>query len=234
MKNYNFAFAFPASAFLLFSIGCSPSLIPMDKEEMTRLKNEPKIHVVAYQPPKFNYSTASDGFAAGAIGALTGGLGGAAYGLAMESRAQGFARSYALEDPVGRARETFIASLADQVDAARFIPFQDILAEDGVEALQKKFGAGVILDFKTEIWGLMSAPLSVSTYQVPYAVRARFLRLSDGKVLWQGYCHRTGSDAASRATWDEFTANSGALLKKKLSEAAEACGKELVSQFLGK
>jgi hypothetical protein len=215
--------------------GCSPALIPMEKEEMARLKSEPKIHVVMYQPARFNYSTAGDGFAVGVVGALTGGLGGAAYGLAMEARADAFVRKYSLEDPAGRARETFIGSLADQIDVARFIPAQDILAEDGVEALQKKFGAGVVLDFQTKIWGLMPAgPFSVSNYQVPYAVRSRLLRLSDGRVLWQGYCRRTGSDSDSRATWDEFTANSGALLKKKLGEAAEACVKELVAQFLEK
>jgi hypothetical protein len=110
----------------------------------------------------------------------------------------------------------------------------DILSDDAVEALQKAFGNGVVLDFKTRLWGLSSAPMRFSTYQVSYAVRARMLRLSDGKTLWQGYCEHLGSDAQWRASFDEFTANSGALLKQKLAETAASCGKELVAQFSGK
>jgi len=230
MENHKLTSTFVA-VLLLSATGCSPSLIPMDKNEMARLKSESKIHVVAYQPPNFNYSTAADGFAAGAIGALTGGLGGAVYGLAMESRASRFAKTYFLEDPVPRAKETFLAGLPEHFDVTRVAQSQEPLSDDGVENLRKNFDNGVVLDFKTESWGLISAPLS-SLYQTPYAVRARLVRLADGRVLWQGYCNRDG--AGSRATFDEFTANSGALLKKKLGETGEACGKELISQFLGK
>ena len=231
MENRKFPPSFVTALIFLASLGCSPSLIPIDKDEMARLRSEPKIHVVAYQPAKFNYSTASDGFTVGVVGALSGGLGGAVYGLAMEARADRFVKTYSLEDPVSRSKEAFIASLPDHIDAARLTHAQDILSEDGIEVLRKKFSDGVVLDFKTELWGLMAAPFS-TLYQIPYAVRSRFVRVADGRVLWQGYCNRDGAD--SRASFDEFTAHSGALLKKKLGEAAEACGKELTTQFLGR
>lgn len=156
---------------------------------------------------------------------------GAVYGLAMQSRADRFVKTYSLEDPVPRTKETFLASLPEHIDVTRAAQSQELLSNDAVENLRKKFDGGVVLDFKTESGGLISAPLS-SLYQTPYAVRARLVRLADGRVLWQGYCNRDGAD--SRASFDEFTANSGALLKKKLGETAETCGKELVSQFLGK
>ena len=206
---------------LLASIGCAPALIPMDKAEMDRLKGEPQIYVVVYQPARFFYQIVGDAFA----------IGGPTDGLAQESRAARFVRTYSLADPVVKAKEAFIAGLAGQIEAGRLIQIQDILSDDSVENLRKRFGHGVVLDFKTEIWGLLPAPLSL-LYQTPYAVRAKLVRLTDGQVLWRGYCHHRGSDF--RATWEEFTANSATLLKKKLSETAEACGKELVSQFLGK
>ena len=185
------------------------------------MKSEPQIYVVVYQPARFFYQTVGDALAAA----------GAADEVAQESRGERFVRAYSLSDPAVKAREAFIAALAGQIEAARLTQIQDILSEDSVENLRKRFGGGVVLDFQTEIWGLLPAPLSL-LYQTPYAVRSKLVRLADGRVLWRGYCHHRGSDF--RATWEEFTANSGALLKKKLAETAKACGKELVSQFFGK
>jgi hypothetical protein len=219
---------------LLFVAACRPSVIQMEQDELARLTNEPKITVVIYKPGQFNYTTTGDAFAVGAIGALTGGLGGAAYGLAQEAKADRFVKEYSLEDPAAKARDAFIAGIANRIDPGHLVPAPEVLSDDGVEALQKAFGTGIVLDFKTRVWGLMSAPMRFSTYQVPYAVRARILRVSDGKTVWQGYCEHSGSDDQWRASFDEFTANSAALLKQKLAETASACGKELVSQFSAK
>ena len=104
----------------------------------------------------------------------------------------------------------------------RLTQVQDLLAEDSIEALKKRLSGGVVLDFKTERSELLPAPLSFSLCRVTYGVRSRFVRLTDTRVLWQGYCQHDGAD--SRATMEELTANSGALLKSKLGEAAEVCG----------
>jgi hypothetical protein len=209
-------------------------VVQIEKDELARLGGENKITVVVYKPSRFNYSTGGDTVAIGLVGALTGGLGGAAYGAAMEAKADRFVKEYSLEDPVGSARDSFIAGITAGIDPARLAPAPETLTDDGVEALQKSVGSGVVLDFKTRLWGLTTAPMRFSTYQVSYAVRARFVRLSDGKTLWQGYCEHLGSDAQWRASFDDFTANSGALLKQKLTETAAACGKELLAQFSGK
>jgi hypothetical protein len=217
------------SVFILMTASCAPSLIPMDKNEMARVKSEPKVHVATYQPAKFNYSTISDGFTVGAIGALTGGLGGAAYGLAMESRASRFVETYTLQDPIAGTKDNFLSSIANWIDPTHVVQVGEVLSDDSIEALKQKFADGIVLDFKTDVWGLVPAAFS---YQTLYAVRARLVRLSDDRILWLGYCKRDGSN--SRASHEEFTADSGALMKKKLSEAAESCGKEIATQFLGK
>ncbi len=220
--------------FLCLAAGCRLSVVQIEKEELARLGGESKITVVVYKPSQFNYSTAGDAAAVGLVGALTGGLGGAAYGVAKEAKADRFVKEYSLEDPVGSARDAFIAGITAGIDPGRLVPAPETLTDDGVAALQKSVGSVVVLDFKTRLWGFTSAPMRFSTYQVSYAVRARFVRLSDGKTLWQGYCEHLGSDAQWRATFDEFTANSGALLKQKLTESAASCGKELLPQFSGK
>jgi hypothetical protein len=230
MRLYRFA-----SFIFLFAVAaCRPSVVQIENEELARLSSVGKITVVVYKPGQFNYTTSGDRMAIGLVGALTGGLGGAAYGAAQEAKADRFVKEYALDDPVVHARDAFTDGISNRVDSARLVANPEVLSDDDVETLQKSFGSGIILDFKTRLWGLASAPLRFSTYQVSYAVRARLLRLSDGKTLWQGYCEHLGSDDQWRATFDEFTANSGALLKQKLNESATACGKELVTQFSGK
>jgi len=52
---------------------------------------------------------------------------------------------------------------------------------------------------------------------------------SENRVLWLGYCFYDGKD--SMATMDQLKANSGALLREKMTEAASSCAKTLGDQL---
>ena len=63
-----------------------------------------------------------------------------------------------------------------------------------------------------------------------YTVRARLLRLSDGKVLWEGHCERKLTDSKeNRRTVDQYRANNGELLKQKVQEAGSGCADQLIA-----
>jgi len=68
-----------------------------------------------------------------------------------------------------------------------------------------------------------------ASLRVLYGVRARMLFTSENRVLWLGYCFYDGKD--SMATMDQLKANSGALLREKMTEAASSCAKTLGDQL---
>ena len=197
---------------------------------MARLKSEPEIRVVTYQPPRFLYQMPSSTFGAGGAGVFNPATGGFIGGAVGDPRSQVFAIDSPLEDPAIQVRNIFTKGIANQLAATRLIQAGELLHDDDVAALQKKFGGGVALDFKTTTWGLLSSSLISAPYQVVYFGRSRLLRLSDGRVLWQGQCQYDGRYPG--ANLDQFKANSTPVLKEKFGEAAENCAKELLAQFL--
>jgi hypothetical protein len=214
------------TALILIAAGCSPAFVPIDREEMARLKSEPEIRVVTYQPPRFLYQMPGGPFGAGAAGVFNPALGGFVGGMASDPRSQVFAIDSPLEDPATQVKNVFIKGVANQLDVARLVQAGEPLPDDDAHALQKKFGGGVVLDFRTESWGLLASSLVSLPYQMIYGARARLLRLNDGRVLWQGQCRYD-------ATLDQFKATSTPALTKKFAEAAESCAKQLLAQFLG-
>jgi hypothetical protein len=210
---------------LLIASGCAPAVVPLDKAELARLKGE-QIRVVTYQPPRFLYQAPSPAFGVGAPGVFNPVTGGFIGGMAADPRGQVFAIDSPLADPAAHVRDVFLKGLAGRLEGPRLVQVEEPLPDDDAQALQKKFGAGAVLDFKTESWGLLASPLVSHPYQMIYAARARLLHLSDGRVLWQGQC-RHGTNL------DVFKANSTPVLKEKFAEAAEICAEELLAQFFG-
>jgi len=204
--------------------------VPLDKEELARLKNE-EIRVVIYQPPRFLYQAQAPYFGAGVAGVFNPVTGGFTGGMAADPRSQVFAIDSPLEDPATQVKNVFIKGVANQLDVARLIQAGEPLSDDDAQALQKKFGGGIVLDFKTNTWGVLSSPMITAPYQLVYLGRSRLLRLSDGRVLWQAQCSYDGRNR--EAYLDQFKVNSTPVLKEKFAEAAESCAKQLLAQFPG-
>jgi hypothetical protein len=214
----------------LFASACAPAFVPLDREEMARLKSEPEIRVVTYQPPRFLFQMPGGPFGAGASGMFNPAIGGFVGGMAGDPRSQVFAIDSPLEDPATQVRNIFIKGVANQLDVARLIQAGEPPPDDDAQTLQKKFGGGIVLDFKTDTWGVLSGPMITAPYQLVYMGRSRLLRLSDGRVLWQAQCRYDGRDPG--ANLDQFKVNSTPVLKEKFAEAAESCAKQLLAQFL--
>ena len=216
---------------LLFASACAPAFVPLDREEMARLKSEPEIRVVTYQPPRFLFQMPGGPFGAGASGMFNPAIGGFVGGMAGDPRSQVFAIDSPLEDPATQVKNVFIKGVANQLDVARLVQTGEPLSDDDAQALQKKFGGGIVLDFKTDTWGVLSGSMISAPYQVVYIGRSRLLRLSDSRVLWRAQCRYDGSFPG--ANLDQFTVNSTPVLKEKFAAAAESCAKQLLAQFPG-
>ena len=210
----------------MLAASCAPALIPIDREEMARLKSEREIRVVTYLPPRFLYQAPVQAF--GGVGAFNPVTGGFVGGFG-DPRSQVYAIDTSLADPVIQVKDLFLKGLAGHLDAARLIQTGEPLPDDDVKALAKKFGGGVVLDFQTTTWGLLSGHVVARPYQIAYLARARFLRLEAGRVLWQGQCQYDGRDPGGNL--DDFD-TSQAVVEKKFAAAANACAKTLLAQFL--
>ncbi|MGH7766443.1 MAG: hypothetical protein ACREQP_03235 [Candidatus Binatia bacterium] len=193
---------------------------------MARLKSEAEIRVVIYPPPRFLYQVPFQPFGGtGAFNPVTGGF----VGGGGDPRNQVYAIDTPLADPVREVRDVFLKGLAGHFDAARLIQSAEPLTDDDVRALAKKFGGGVVLDFQTTLWGLLSGYSVAKPYGLAYLARARVLRLETGRVLWQGQCEYGGRDP--RGNWDNFD-TSLAVVEKKFAAAANVCAQTLLAQFL--
>jgi hypothetical protein len=212
---------------LLLAPACAPAVIPIDREEMARLKSETEIRVVTYPPPRFLYQAPLQPFGGtGALNPVTGGF----VGRGGDPRNQVYAIDTPLADPVRQVSDIFLKGLEGHLDAARLVQTAEPFSDDDVKALVKKLGAGVVLDFKTTTWGLLSGHSVGKPYQIAYLARARFLRLDTGSVLWQGQCQYDGWDPGG--SLDNFD-TSLAVVEKKFAAAANVCAKTLLAQFLG-
>jgi len=161
----------------------------------------------------------------GAFNPVTGGF----VGRGSDPRNQVYAIDTPLADPVRQVRDIFLKGLAGHLDAARLVQAAEPFSDDDVKALAKKFGGGVVLDFQTTMWGLLSGQSVGKPYQIAYLARARFLRLDTGRVLWQGQCQYDGWDPGGNL--DNFD-TSLAVVEKKFAGAANVCAKTLLAQFL--
>jgi hypothetical protein len=235
MRTLRFLSCYSAAIFSLAT--CSPARIAIDKAEMSRLQTAPAIHAITYSPTPFSFISATDlatmAVAAGAVGALTGGLGGLFVGMHAESRARSrgeeMTRTYSLQDPGPRVRDAFVASAASRINLTNVFAVPESLPSDDLKAIEEKVGQITVLDFKTDNWQLMPGTLGAG-YKMIYGVRSRLLSLADRKTLWQGYC--VFDDANSPVTLEELTANGGVLLRNKVDEAAAFCAQTLVEQLL--
>lgn len=209
---------------LLFLTACAPAVVPLDREEMARLQSERQIRVVTYTPPRFLYQTPANAFGGpGAFNPTTGGF----VGGVGDPRRQVYAIDSPLPDPALQVRDLFLQGIEGHLGAARLIESEPLSGDD-LKALAKRFGGGVVLDFKTTTWGLVSGYSAFRPYQLAYLAIARLSRPETGRVLWQAQCQYDGVDAGGYL--DHFETSSP-VVEEKFAVAAKACAKSLLAHF---
>ena len=214
--------------------GCAPSLVPIDRNELGQLKDQPLIHVVHYSSPSLSAGTATSD-----AGLALGGLMGAGVGIAIQ-RAEGekLKAQCSLEDPSIRIRESVTDRLSAEMGITNFRLLPERLESDELSALGTKCGNELVMDFKTDNWTLFPEPGTQWTtrrYLLVYSIRGRLIRLQDSRVMWLGYCKLNEYEAGSTGvTWDELIANDCASLKAKIGHAVDMCAQGLTDQLIGK
>ena len=221
----------------LFFYGCAPTIIEIDREMLMRLKNEPQILAVHYQPASFEvYGQLGAAGAATATGlatelfGLAGGLAaaGVVWGGAISAGKQ-LIKDYSLEDPSPRVKEGFISAIESRLGFKSTRSIKETLSTEDLGELKEKFGNMIVIDFLTSQWVFSDRGAFSGEYRLSYSARSRLVRLEDSKVLWQGVCQLF----RSVPSLEELKADNGALLKEKLNEAADICVSQLVAQLAG-
>ncbi|THJ16913.1 MAG: hypothetical protein CAF44_016585 [Nitrospira sp. CG24D] len=225
-------FLFVAVAFLT---SCSSSEVKLSSAIQSSLKGEQQILAVHYYPQVFSAQTPevrNEGSAGMMFGAVGGAIAGALQANKAEKAGGQLVREYHLEDPMPRVKQAFIGNLVHEHSFQNIRSLDDVLANDNLDALKKKFEKGLLFDFKTISWSLnLAGPLSRDTYRVNYVGRVRLLRFPEGTIAWQSVCETDGKIEGAAPTLLEVVANSGEFLKSQLNNAVDVCLAQFERQF---
>lgn len=213
-------------ALLLFGAACAtnPGVVP-SRAEVVKL-SEGEVRAVTHEPAPFVLASG----AKAAVGGLFGIVGGVIAANSMQRAGQAMVAEYSVPDPSLAVRERLAAALSEQF-SLRVTP-DTAPVGDSVAELRTKFGSGAVLDTRTLNWQLLYYASDPRHHYLLYAGRARLVRLSDNKVLWQNRCLIKLQDPkGSRPTVDEYRAGNGELLKQKVQEAANRCADQLIAHL---
>jgi hypothetical protein len=229
LKGEEVSFGFNRAAVLLLlaiSAACAPKPIAMDHAERDLLSRGEAVRVIYYTPPDFKVPPGTMPLI------MFGAVGGAIAAASMEqSQGQQTVKEYDVQDPIIQVRRRFapqVGVLLNVDMSGETSPRQD----DDLDSLRKEFSQGYILDLKTSKWGIFRNPFQTFHY-VGYRGRARLIRVSEKKVVWQGVCDLEEKDNDNMPHITEFEANNGALLKANLDKLAASCADELLKQLAG-
>lgn len=228
-KEEEMSFGFNRATGLLLlaiSAGCAPKPIAMDHVERASLSSGQELRILYYEPPDFKVPPGTMPLI------MFGAVGGAIAAANMEqSQGQQTVKEYDVQDPIIQVRRKFVPRVGSLLNVDMFgetTPRQD----DDLDSLKKEFGEGYILDLGTSKWGIFRKPFETFHY-VAYRGRARIIRVSEAKIIWQGVCDLEEKDNEHTPHITEFEANNGALLKDNLAKLAASCSDELLKQLAG-
>jgi len=149
-----------------------------------------------------------------------------------------------LPDPVREVQARFVEGLRaalgeEAVQPVEVEPFSTHTPAVSVEPakLRELLGPVVVVDLETIAWQMPFVSRSFidesrTTYGVEFAVRARLLRLSDGKFHWQEFC--AGQKGDDPMAPGRLAADDWALLRARRLVVAQTCADQLVRSFLGR
>lgn len=135
------------------------------------------------------------------------------------------------EDPALLVKDKFLALLEKNLELRNWRQVKEAATKDTETYLKSQFSEGAVLDFKTLRYGLWTYPSDAFHYHLRYKARARLVSLTPPKMLWQAFCDIDQWDLNNSPTLEEYVADNGALLRRKLNEAAIGCAEDLQKQF---
>jgi len=144
-----------------------------------------------------------------------------------------------IEAPLDRIHEHVVTRLTGPLGYPAVLKRPPVMvASDVPEDIRSSVKAPLVLDFATRSWGLGNLrgggePKPDDPIYVHHNVRARLLRTADGQVLWQAVCGLRGYPGDEAVKMSALMADGGALLRQKLTAAADGCSDELVEFFQG-
>jgi len=144
-----------------------------------------------------------------------------------------------IEAPLDRIREGFVTRLTGPLGYPAILKRPPVMAaSDAPDDIRASVKAPLVLDFATRSWGLGNLrgggePKPDDPIYVHHNVRARLVRMSDTRILWQAVCGLRGYPGDEAVKFSALLANGGALLRQKLAAAADRCAAELVEFFQG-
>jgi hypothetical protein len=203
------------SMIAFLACGCAGQQTAISPDDMRLLASQP-VYAVHYGPHE-GFMIESSGYsAAGALLSPLAVLLAAAEGRGLRSELQ-------LEDPVARTKARLISALQSSSKLQNVQDLAEAQNSDPLDRLKKTHGTGVMLYVRTTRWG-------IDNNRAKYQASARLVRLADSSVLWEATCGQWIADREMPVpTREQITADSGALLKAKLGEAADACADQLAS-----
>jgi hypothetical protein len=222
---------------------CSTKHIAVEPDVLKDVTPETRVTVVHYSPEPFAIwrgEQTGRGSALGMFG-LVGGLieAGMQSADAKEAGAK-FISDSQLTDPIAQVERRFLTAWEPE---ARVKPRgqSQLFSDDGVKTLEKKFGEGYVIDFRTTDWGIVPTSRKLfstdpRTYRTTYMARARFVRLKDKTVVWEGACDDNQEDANTSplSLADIDGSDKGVTIKAAMSAHAVRCADSLWRQFFGR
>lgn len=210
---------------------CAPRNVKMDHDSLAALKSAPPLKLARFKPAGFSVVDPGNSF----VDSLFGVSGG---DLVMPGRGAGDApmdEEYALDDPAITVRDKVFERLAFEMDLKSESIDKPLPAEaDDLKALRGIVGSeGWLLDMQTTRWGLAYDTKLQTRYRVQVAARGRLIDLARERVAWESTCDGSERDAPKKSTLGDLKAGDAAVLRERLTAAAERCADELVEHLFG-
>ncbi len=232
--------------FLVLIQGCASlsQKIPLTDSDRMEAKKAPSIKLIHYYPIPMHMATPNDALVSSGKYKWVGGEdagwyseGGNYWDYLNEK--------YSFPEPIAVIKARFMESLKKQGGFGNLVDVKEghfPYMVDGYAApeevvmdnYREKYGVGLVLEIRMNQYQLNYLPAQWSVYSLTNSVKGRLIRLSDGKILWQGFGGATGyKDKTLRYNMKKMDKKEANRLAAGIQSSSEQCADQLVSQFMG-
>jgi hypothetical protein len=143
--------------------------------------------------------------------------------VAMDASHDDLVKLYHLENPSLTIEEALAQHLVREYDLNDIHQNFWTGSWDDPEDLKRRFSEGLLLEVRSDRWGL--EPSSWSQFHVVLSTRARLVSVQDAKEIWYDTCTTQKIDEGRDPKMDDLKAKDGELLKSILKK----CNRNLYS-----